>query len=89
MPLYTGRIKQFNFLSFSSNIYERGRGMGFFRNKQYGENRTHVFSQDVTQLQAIHAREIFPCFDQPDMKGTIAKCENFGSSVKFKPYPNH
>ena len=71
MPLNTGRIIQFNFLSFSSNIYERGRGMGFFRNKQYGENRTHVFSQDVTQLQAIHAREIFPCFDQPDMKGTI------------------
>ena len=45
--------------------------MGFFRNEVYGENRTIVFNQDVTQLQAIHAREIFPCFDQPDMKGTI------------------
>ena len=45
--------------------------MGFFRNEVYGENRTIVFNQDVTQLQAIHAREVFPCFDQPDMKGTI------------------
>ena len=57
--------------------------MGFFRNNEYGENRTIVFNQDVTQLQPIHAREIFPCFDQPDMKGTIEKCENFGSSVKL------
>lgn len=30
-----------------------------------------VFDQDVTQLQAIHARQIFPCFDQPDMKGIL------------------
>ena len=48
-----------------SNVYEQ-RNMGFFRNKQRGD-----FNQDVTQLQSIHAREIFPCFDQPDMKGTV------------------
>ena len=39
---------------------------GLYRNMFLGK----VFDQDVTQLQAIHARQIFPCFDQPDMKGT-------------------
>ena len=54
------------FFSFASNIYSSTkRKVGFYRN--IGNDGT--FNQDVTQLQAIHAREIFPCFDQPDMKG--------------------
>ena len=58
---------------FQSKINEE-RKFGFYRNVLYNrhENGTGftTFNQDVTQLQAIHARRIFPCFDQPDMKGT-------------------
>ena len=54
------------FFSFTSNIYNSAtRKFGFYRNIKH--DGTYI--QDVTQLQAIHAREIFPCFDQPDMKG--------------------
>ena len=50
---------------FTSAISLDGK-LGFYRNTAY---RNKTYSQDVTQLQAIHARQIFPCFDQPDMKG--------------------
>ena len=50
---------------FISEIWLDGK-LGFYRNTVY---RNETYSQDVTQLQAIHARQIFPCFDQPDMKG--------------------
>ena len=50
---------------FISEISLDGK-LGFYRNTVY---RNETYSQDVTQLQAIHARQIFPCFDQPDMKG--------------------
>ena len=45
--------------------------LGFYR-----DNIREEFAHDVTQLQAIHAREIFPCFDQPDMKGIQRKSPN-------------
>ena len=53
------------FLRKSLILNSKTRKFGFYRNFDYDG----IYIQDVTQLQAIHAREIFPCFDQPDMKG--------------------
>ena len=47
-------------------------GHGFYR-VPYDYNqelRRYERYLDVTQFEAIDARLVFPCFDQPDMKGT-------------------
>ena len=52
---------------FSAKIFtknEMGWQKGFYRT-----NLSKKYILDVTQLEAIDARKVFPCFDQPDMKG--------------------
>ena len=48
-------------------------GHGFYRvpydrDKKSGRPKRYL---DVTQFEPIDARLVFPCFDQPDMKGII------------------
>ena len=48
-------------------------GYGFYRVPYDYDRKPDTMTRylDVTQFEAIHARLVFPCFDQPDMKGTI------------------
>lgn len=61
------------FSSFQTQIQgddTNGRYLGAYRIREgFHGGDARPFVQDMTQLQPIHAREIFPCFDQPDMKG--------------------
>ena len=64
-------ICKYVYYRFQSKINAaESRQLGLYRIKIWDhETNSYTYNQDVTQFEAIHAREVFPCFDQPDMKG--------------------
>uniref|UniRef100_A0A915I263 Aminopeptidase N-like N-terminal domain-containing protein n=1 Tax=Romanomermis culicivorax TaxID=13658 RepID=A0A915I263_ROMCU len=51
------------FNNFSGIISQKSRHFGLFRNIHFSQNSTLA-----TQFQLNSARQVFPCFDQPDQK---------------------
>ena len=65
-------LLSFNFRFQSKISPSEIRQKGIYRIKTWDTNsRSYKFNQDKTYLEPIHAREVFPCFDQPDMKGNF------------------